>query len=319
MEHAPGPRGSPHVPHGPGPIAPPYGRWSSRRTSTRHAPDSCRGNPGTRASSCPLHNHLEARPAFPAVVFVDGHDASIARRDAHGRTGALQSLRDLVYWRDAFLLEDPAGRRQPAAPQRRHRRARRSRQDHAGRRDAAPERHLPRQRAGRRPGDGQQRARARARHHDPCEEHRRSLPGPADQHRRYARPRRLRRGSRAHAGNGRRHRPAGGCVRGPAAADPLRAAQGAGARPVAGRRHQQDRSARRAQPRRCSTRSTTCSSISTPPRSRSSSRCCTPALAPERRRAISTRQAPTCGRCSTRLSTTCRRRAGTSRRHCSCW
>ena len=37
------------------------------------------------------------------------------------------------------------------------------------------ERHLPRQRAGRRAGDGQQRPRARARHHDPRQEHRRPL------------------------------------------------------------------------------------------------------------------------------------------------
>ncbi len=48
-----------------------------------------------------------------------------------------------------------------------------------------------------------------------------------DQHRRHARPRRLRRRGRAHAGDGRRRDAAGRRLRGPAAADPLRAAEGA--------------------------------------------------------------------------------------------
>ena len=73
----------------------------------------------------------------------------------------------------------------------------------------------------------------------------------ADQHRRHAGPRRLRRRGRAHAVDGRRRDAAGRRVGRAAAADALRAAQGARARPAADRRHQQDRSARRARRRKC--------------------------------------------------------------------
>jgi GTP-binding protein len=60
-----------------------------------------------------------------------------------------------------------------------------------------------------------------------------------DQHRRHARPRRLRRRGRARADDGRRRAAARRRVRGPAAADALRAAQGARARlPVDPRRQQ---------------------------------------------------------------------------------
>jgi GTP-binding protein len=45
---------------------------------------------------------------------------------------------------------------------------------------------FPRQPAGRRARHGQQRPRARARHHDPGQEHRGALQGPADQHLRHA-------------------------------------------------------------------------------------------------------------------------------------
>ena len=65
----------------------------------------------------------------------------------------------------------PGRARGPA--QHRHHRPRRPRQDHAGRRHAAPERRLPRQPGGRRARHGLQRPRARARHHDPRQEHRR--------------------------------------------------------------------------------------------------------------------------------------------------
>ena len=105
---------------------------------------------------------------------------------------------------------------------------------------------LPRQRARRRAGHGQQRAGARARHHHPGQEHRRALRRHPDQHRRHAGPRRLRRRSRARAVDGRRRGAAGRRRRRAAAADPLRAAQGVRARPAAGRRHQQDRPRRRA-------------------------------------------------------------------------
>ena len=70
------------------------------------------------------------------------------------------------------------------------------------------------------------------------------------------------------------------CLRRPAAADALRAPQGARTQAPADRRHQQDRSAGRARRRTCSTRSTISSSISTPPRISSTSRCSTPTRAP---------------------------------------
>ena len=124
----------------------------------------------------------------------------------------------------------PQGRRQgrPEADlQHRHHRPRRPRQDHAGRRDAAPVRHLPRQRGRRRARHGLERPGARARHHHPGQEHRALLPRQQDQHRRHPGPRRLRRRSRARPQDGRRRRPARRCLRRPAAADPLRAVQGA--------------------------------------------------------------------------------------------
>ena len=131
-------------------------------------------------------------------------------------------------------------------PKHRDRRPRRPRQDDAGRRHAPPERHLPRQRGGGRPGHGLERPRARARHHDPREEHRRRLRGREDQHRRHARPRRLRRRGGAHALDGRRRPAARRRLRGAAAADALRAEEGARARPARRGVHQQDRPPRRA-------------------------------------------------------------------------
>ena len=115
-------------------------------------------------------------------------------------------------------------------PQHRHHRPRRPRQDHAGRPAAAPERHLPREREGRRARDGHQRPRARARHHDPGQELRRRVAGHAHQHRRHAGPRRLRRRGRARAVDGRRRAAAGRRGRRADAADALRHPQGAGAR-----------------------------------------------------------------------------------------
>ena len=56
--------------------------------------------------------------------------------------------------------------------------------------------------------------------------------------------------------------------------------QGARSPAAADRGDQQDRPARRARARRCSTRSTTCSSTSTPPRTSSISRCSTPSPRP---------------------------------------
>ena len=71
-----------------------------------------------------------------------------------------------------------------------------------------------------------------------------------DQHRRHAGPRRLRRRGRAHAQDGRRRPAAGRRLRGPAAADPLRAQEGARGAAAAGRGDQQDRPRRRARRRR---------------------------------------------------------------------
>ena len=105
-----------------------------------------------------------------------------------------------------------------------------------------------------------------------------------DQHRGHPRPQRLRRRGRARPDDGGRGDAARGRERRSPAPDPLRAQQSAGARPAADRGHQQDRPRRRAARSRCSTRSTTCSSIWTPRRSSSSSRCCTrtPRPAPPR-------------------------------------
>ena len=100
------------------------------------------------------------------------------------------------------------------------------------------------------PRDGLDGPRARARHHHPRQEHR-DPPGRRErqprrrQHRRHPRPRRLRWRGRARPVDGRRRRPAGGRLRGPAAADPLRAAQGAGQGPAGHPRGQQDRPLRR--------------------------------------------------------------------------
>ena len=73
-----------------------------------------------------------------------------------------------------------------------------------------------------------------------------ALRGHAHQHRRHAGPRRLRRRGRARAVDGRRRAAAGRRGRGPDAADALRHAQGAGARPEADRGGQQGRPPRRA-------------------------------------------------------------------------
>ena len=85
-----------------------------------------------------------------------------------------------------------------------------------------------------------------------------------DQPRRHPGPRRLRRRGRAGAGHGRRRAAARRRRRGPAAADPLRAVEGAG-RPTCRRSSCSTRStATTPGPTRCSTRSTSCSSTSTP-------------------------------------------------------
>ena len=88
--------------------------------------------------------------------------------------------------------------------------------------------------------------RAREGHHDPRQEHGRPLRRDEDQHHRHARPRRLRRRGRARADDGRRRAPARRRERRPAAADALRAAQGARGAAPGDPRRQQGRPARRA-------------------------------------------------------------------------
>ena len=112
-------------------------------------------------------------------------------------------------------------------PQRGDRRPRRPRQDHPRRPAAVAVGRLPRQPGGRRPGHGLDRPRAREGHHHPRQEHDRHLRRCADQHRRHARPRRLRRRGRTRPVDGRRRAAPRRRVGGPAAADPVRAAQGA--------------------------------------------------------------------------------------------
>ena len=132
-------------------------------------------------------------------------------------------------------------------------------------------------------------------------------------------PRRFRRRGRAHAVDGRRRRAAGRRVGRTAAADALRARQGVRARPSADRRHQQDRSARRARDR----------SAQRDLRSVHRSRRVGSAARLSRRlhqrpgghgdaRSRDTR-ARICGRCSTRSSSTCRRRWDRSTRRCRFW
>ena len=96
----------------------------------------------------------------------------------------------------------------PESPQHRHRRPRRPWQDHPRRPAAQAVGHVQRTRRRRRPRDGQQRPGKGTRHHHPVQEHGDPLdgagrPGIPHQHRRHARPRRLRRRSRARAVDGR--------------------------------------------------------------------------------------------------------------------
>ena len=126
------------------------------------------------------------------------------------------------------------GHGDPGRPaQRGHRGPRRPRQDHPGRRDALAVRRLPGQPAGRRAGDGLGGAGAREGHHDPGQEHVGAPRRAQGQHRRHPGTRGLRRRGGAEPAHGRRRAAARRRLRGPAAPDPVRAAQGPG-RPAAG-------------------------------------------------------------------------------------
>ena len=225
-------------------------RWCARQTPTDDAAAQCCDTTGTPASRfhapaarTPCRT-LCRRTRTAASEPRNDHSTDVARLRPRTPTGRTAVIHDQLYWEDVSS-QKVATDRQPASPERGHHRARGPRQDDAGGWPAAAERGVPRQPAGRRARDGQHRPRARARHHHPGQEHRRPLQGHPDQHRRHARPRRLRRGSRAHAVDGRRRDAAGRRLRGPAAADALRAAQGARARAAADRRAQQDRPRRR--------------------------------------------------------------------------
>ena len=143
-------------------------------------------------------------------------------------------------------MRGPPGRRPRSrvhrpAPQHRHHRPRRSWQDHARRPAAEAVRHVRCAQGRARTRHGLERAGARARHHDPGEEHGDPLARLPHQHRRHARARRLRRRGRARAVDGRLGAAARRCGRRPDAADALRHAEGVRARPASDRRDQQDR------------------------------------------------------------------------------
>ncbi len=180
---------------------------------------------------------------------------------AHGRSIGRTLVQVHIPWDDPAprtgLCADTAGsrdrprplqhaHRRPRRPaQRGHRRPRRPRQDHARGRDAAPDRRVPLQPGRRGPGHGFGRPRAREGHHDPGQaDDGRSRRDPAE-HRRHARPRRLRRRGRAQPADGRFGAAPRGRRRGAAAADALRPPEGDGPPPAGRRGAQQDRSRRR--------------------------------------------------------------------------
>ena len=190
----------------------------ARRPGRR--PDARRGRPGRRRAA-------RGDPSRDGACLAG---RGPARGNSAGRGGDLAHLLHWTGYADAARH-----------PERRHHRPRRPREDHAGRRDALAGRHLPRERVGPRADHGLDRPRAGEGHHDHGEEHRDHLSRDEDQHRGHARPRGLRGRGRAHPDAGRRRPPPGRRRRGPAAPDPLRAAEGPRGRAPAGRRDQQDR------------------------------------------------------------------------------
>ena len=132
------------------------------------------------------------------------------------------------------------------ASQRRHHRARRSRQDHPGRPAAAPIGLLPRESAGGRARHGFQRPRARARHHHPRQGHLDPLERHPHQYRGHPRPCRFRRRGRAHPQHGGWRPGAGRRRRGAASTDQIRGLEGPQGRAQADRGDQQGRSLGRA-------------------------------------------------------------------------
>ncbi len=197
-----------------------------------------------------------------------------------------------------------------------HHRPCRPRQDHAGGPAAAAIRLLPGEPAGGRARHGFQRSRARARDHDPVQGHLAALARQPHQYRGHPRPRRFRRRGRAHPQHGGGRHRAGGCRRGPAAADQVRGLKAlkVGLRPIVAINKVDRPDAR---PSRSPTRCSTCSRRSMRPRSSSISRCST---APPRkagwRRPPRARKSPW-RRCSTWCCAMWRRRTSRPGR-CAC-
>ncbi len=134
----------------------------------------------------------------------------------------------------------------PGPAQHRHHRPRRSWQDDARRQDAGAGGNLRQAPAHRRTDDGQQRPRARTRHHHPGQELLDPLRRHPHQHRRHAGSRRFRRRGGAHPGHGQWRAAAGRCRRRTHAADALRHDEGVAAGSAADRRREQGRPPRRA-------------------------------------------------------------------------
>ena len=167
------------------------------------------------------------------------------RQRVHYRHSPGRRQRRRAFERQPPRQKDLRRARRRQDPQSRHHRPHRSRQDHADRQHLPRRPRVPRERACRRARDGQQRPRARARHHHPLQALHGGVEGLPHQHHRHARPRRFQRRGRARAQHGRLGAAARRRQRGPDAADALRAHAGAGVRAAPDRHRQQGRPAER--------------------------------------------------------------------------
>ena len=123
-------------------------RRSSRRRWTARGRDWSRGRPDSAA------RRLPGRGSRRDLRNPDSRTGTKARESVYPEASPTRLTRGPVYCPDALPAEAPPRRGQSTTAQRRHHRPRRPRQDHAGRRPAAPERHLPVERAGGRAGHG---------------------------------------------------------------------------------------------------------------------------------------------------------------------
>ena len=165
-----------------------------RPTPSSPTGPSRRSTPKMPADSSPACAAASTCADAPAVRVLRPRAARLPRHARHIAAGELIATRLLSPVEVAGAV--PATRiepnpkacsHDPPDPQHRHHRPRRPWQDDAGRPAAAPERHLPRPREGRRARDGLERPREGARHHHPGQELRRRVEGHAHQHRRHAR------------------------------------------------------------------------------------------------------------------------------------